>query len=782
MYTKNKLADTIFFIIMGILYSFSVASAFFSASALSISDRVLILFSAMFVLIFSIIIFNKYTVFTFLGFLCLMVGAILVIEFNKNIELEWFENFKVLLKDMYLFANRKIPYREDFDIPSAFVVTLFIAFFTVLCTQAHFTFLAMSFFAIAIFFMPTTSGNDKLSVAFFIIVFCLIVFLIKRMNMYAEGKPTEDDVPEPRYVNTFMALFFGILIFASAWYLPKPHIESIDIVSTIRNTDFRQLGQQILEKMNVKNLQMINFSNKRGDLGGPIKLNNDVVMTVTADSSTFLAGKVFDTYTGRGWVVDDTDKEVVERQVEGGYSVEGYVYRNINTISGEGWRMSYGTRDVNRLNKITINMGDNRTKTIFTPPSPNQFFYDAQNDKFVLQVDDMGQFTSKSMLPAGAEYTFAYAPYKSLEYSFDLDLIPENSDVFENYLQLPDDVPQRVYDLAKEVTANKSTSAEKIMALKDYLTMFPYTLSPGKVPEGSDLVDHFLFAEQKGYCVYYASSLAVMGRAIGIPTRYVEGYVMPRISNDDGTYTVTNKQAHAWVEVFVSSPSHIGWHPVDATAPEYSFLGDSVVISHGDGSGGVAEEILAPRTQQEYQNSVNSQQNASSTPSEPSSSQSEHSTEETENISTPTNRQNVVKGQDKKNNDVVLFMKILAVVTILVLSVVLIIYRKQVSYHVNKAKIKKYTTQPPKIAANNIFAGIVKRASRMGYPMKRNETSHVYAKRVNKYLSFDDIQMDMQQVELVFSKASYSPLEVTKGDIDSLTKYFFKLLSVEEKN
>ena len=53
-----------------------------------------------------------------------------------------------------------------------------------------------------------------------------------------------------------------------------------------------------------------------------------------------------------------------------------------------------------------------------------------------------------------------------------------------------------------------------------------YTLSPGTTPEGRDFVDYFLFENQKGYCVHFASAAVALLRSQGIPARYAEGYAV----------------------------------------------------------------------------------------------------------------------------------------------------------------------------------------------------------------------------------------------------------------
>ena len=137
--------------------------------------------------------------------------------------------------------------------------------------------------------------------------------------------------------------------------------------------------------------------------------------------------------------------------------------------------------------------------------------------------------------------------------------------VRENYLALPVRLPERVIDLAHEITQGYESDYEKIRAIQEFLLQFRYTLTPDPIPPGRDFVDYFLFDGQEGYCIYYASAMVVLSRAVGVPARYVEGFLMPA-SRDPYTelFTVTNMNAHAWAEVYFEG---FGWLIIEATPP-----------------------------------------------------------------------------------------------------------------------------------------------------------------------------------------------------------------------
>ena len=136
--------------------------------------------------------------------------------------------------------------------------------------------------------------------------------------------------------------------------------------------------------------------------------------------------------------------------------------------------------------------------------------------------------------------------------------------VRQNFMDVPATVPQRVHDLTMLIVEDATTDFDRVIAIRDFLLQFPYTLTPAHVPRGVCFVDHFLFEGQEGYCTYFASAMAVMARIAGVPSRYVEGFVLPSSRTPADAITVTNRMAHAWVEVYLEG---FGWIIVEATPP-----------------------------------------------------------------------------------------------------------------------------------------------------------------------------------------------------------------------
>lgn len=89
-----------------------------------------------------------------------------------------------------------------------------------------------------------------------------------------------------------------------------------------------------------------------------------------------------------------------------------------------------------------------------------------------------------------------------------------------------------------------------------------YDLDAPAVPEGMDFVDFFLNDSKTGYCAHFASAGVLMMRYLGIPARYVTGYIVQVPAS--GTAVVKDSDAHAWVEIYLDG---YGWYPVEMTPP-----------------------------------------------------------------------------------------------------------------------------------------------------------------------------------------------------------------------
>lgn len=136
------------------------------------------------------------------------------------------------------------------------------------------------------------------------------------------------------------------------------------------------------------------------------------------------------------------------------------------------------------------------------------------------------------------------------------------------YLAVPDRL-ERLRELARTISASvppaeageTATANAIVHRLRDSLE-YSYSLEAGIQDASIDPVEDFLFNRKTGHCEYFATSLALLLRAEGIPSRMITGY-RGAIDLGDREYEVQQRHAHAWVEAWVDGR----WLTLDATPP-----------------------------------------------------------------------------------------------------------------------------------------------------------------------------------------------------------------------
>ncbi|OGB93449.1 MAG: hypothetical protein A2Z31_06360 [candidate division NC10 bacterium RBG_16_65_8] len=146
--------------------------------------------------------------------------------------------------------------------------------------------------------------------------------------------------------------------------------------------------------------------------------------------------------------------------------------------------------------------------------------------------------------------------------------------VREAYLQLPDISP-RIQALAQDLAKGARTPLEIARRTEAYLTgNLRYSLDLGRETD-LDPLDDFLFERKTGNCEYFATSMAVLLRAAGVPARVVNGFQRGEW-NDVGRYfAVRQRDAHSWVEVFFPRAGWVTFDPSPRAAFEAHAIGVS---------------------------------------------------------------------------------------------------------------------------------------------------------------------------------------------------------------
>lgn len=162
----------------------------------------------------------------------------------------------------------------------------------------------------------------------------------------------------------------------------------------------------------------------------------------------------------------------------------------------------------------------------------------------------------------GKRYSFEYV---RADYTPELlakaDPLPAQHTIRRLFTPVPERIPE-VDELVGRLIAGERTEYAKVRAIYDYFSRdngFTYSLRTEGGTSGRDIVD--FLTNKAGFCQQYASAMAWLVRAAGIPARVAFGFTNGS-NRSGGAYTLTNLNLHAWTEVYFDG---FGWVPFDAT-------------------------------------------------------------------------------------------------------------------------------------------------------------------------------------------------------------------------
>ncbi|MFB9325730.1 DUF4129 domain-containing transglutaminase family protein [Paenibacillus aurantiacus] len=321
-----------------------------------------------------------------------------------------------------------------------------------------------------------------------------------------------------------------------------------------------------------------------GELGAPIRTKQEPLFTVRAEEAVYLRGESKSRYDGRGWLsepdrletrpVGQTHSEgkAVSAQAEGtdaatasGAGEAGAVDTveiAVRALKPEpGWPlMSAGPSSV--VTALTVKGTGEAPATYRTDPESGALFPSS--------TAIIGSYTVQSLVPKED-------PQLLREMQ---GLVDDPEEIRRVYTALPATLPKRVKELADyAASGGGGVRYDTVKAIEAFLkSSYAYTRKDTAVPpDGADFVDDFLFNQKQGYCVHFATAMAVLLRAEGIPARYVKGFApgQPASAETQSAaeaaglgaasgrlYTVRASDAHAWVEVYFGG---VGWVAFDPT-------------------------------------------------------------------------------------------------------------------------------------------------------------------------------------------------------------------------
>lgn len=245
----------------------------------------------------------------------------------------------------------------------------------------------------------------------------------------------------------------------------------------------------------------------------------------------------------------------------------------LRAFVGDIYARDHWEKDEDGLLPNTVETAETVRMDVKNVDASRQYLYLPPN--MVLGEEELVNYREENGIKRGDTGIYQYAP----------DGWPTEKPDKESYLQIPEENKKVVSSFCKEAGLY-GTDTEIVERLEAYFEKeYSYTLHPGATPLGSDYVNHFLEKTKKGLCAHFASSTVLILRQMGIPARYVEGYVIDYVNvlesavasdgrvsdyDTDGlqgagvvSVEVPDGNAHGWVEAYLDGR----WQIVDITPP-----------------------------------------------------------------------------------------------------------------------------------------------------------------------------------------------------------------------
>jgi transglutaminase-like putative cysteine protease len=388
---------------------------------------------------------------------------------------------------------------------------------------------------------------------------CALLLIIRSNVFLQEWEWRQAGVmysPDIGYDFLWHGTVFAIVVLVLAWVAPTtdaaPRLDAIVDRFNAPVYRFQREFNRLYSSLNYRPQPGPAYFGDSMALLGPVNLGDTPIFDAVTSKGRYWRGVVYDEYTGRGWVNTAT---------------------SITNIAYDDPRLDAIKFELREPVTQTIRVLQPEMVQLHTLPQPIRVDLPARVEYSPIREAagpdgvplNVSIVQSRRPLKVGETYTAV----SSVSVADVQSLRGAGTDypdwVKEKYLQLPDDLPQRVRNLAAEITAGKDNPYDKVSALEAYLRKIKYDEKIPAPPPGVDGVDWFLFEERAGYCDYYASSLVIMARLLGIPARMAAGYSLGEYDPDIGAYRQREYDAHSWPEVFF--PKY-GWVEFEPTAAD----------------------------------------------------------------------------------------------------------------------------------------------------------------------------------------------------------------------
>ncbi len=360
---------------------------------------------------------------------------------------------------------------------------------------------------------------------------------------------------------------FSALIIGFAWLTPPViDVKTLGMLDEFQGSwrDVQNDWNRLFADLNYRDRRAYDSFGSSLKLGGPRRLTDEPVMDVQVDGiGRYWRAVVYDYYSGDGWLTRDEDRASFGPDAP--LSLPKFEAREVvtqtYTFHRDNATVLYAMSNpvqLDRTARVNFNaLPSEQIEQLTFPRWPNQAEPWVEEITYIRSNATVDNDESYQVVSAASRATVSELEAAGNDYP---------AWVRERYLQLPDSITERTRQLARDITAANDNNFNKAQAVERYLrNELTYNEGLSPPPPNVDKVDYVLFSSKEAYCDYYASSMIVMLRSLGIPARFAAGFARGTYNSEKEAFEVLNKDAHSWVEVYF--PTY-GWVEFEPTAAQ----------------------------------------------------------------------------------------------------------------------------------------------------------------------------------------------------------------------
>ncbi len=521
-------------------------------------------------------------------------------------------------------TNRAYSYglvKDDVDIDSlilmiAFIVTIILFCFTWRSIASSIHVLLATFFTVICYLYSGTPDGFY----FLMVVGYLLVLAVMSCSYSNIAKKQKKKIAKSLYESTLnIGALSGIVVVIMLVSIVLGHNIKVAFSGGYKRSEsmveLKKSINDYMDKLDIQGLIESIFSSEssvggmsRGQLGkvGEIQFKNEKMLTVSANGNVdfplYLKSYTGTHYSKNRWdEITDYESNQIENVIKRNSGLEEVSMYGLSNMTF--WLHASGSNDYTGYGNVYVTK-EKKSDNVYVPygaklSSDISVIKDGVYENSDVKTREYNVYTMKNLSLIGKgdlpsiwdDVQEVYS--EAIGYGIDSNkvyLTMYTSVNIDTFLQeFEEEFSKELFYDGKWYDLREGGDKHGYMPYVHFVKKFlssrcEYSLSPGKTDDDEDFIMDFLYNKKKGYCTHFASAGVMLFRMLGIPARYCEGYfVVPTESqqkdyenNKSVTIEVTDRYAHAWVEIYIQG---YGWMPIEVTPGYTNEIVDEIIES-----------------------------------------------------------------------------------------------------------------------------------------------------------------------------------------------------------